>query len=118
MPPLVEELIPCPDPWDVARKLAHLPHLLFLDSSERHAERGRYSYVMADPVSFQASGRCKPSDSIPNATESGGLRPPLASDLPPFRGALAGLVGYDFNRTLERLPDTRYDEFQYPHTAS
>ena len=26
--PLVEELVPAPDPWDVARRLAHLPHLL------------------------------------------------------------------------------------------
>src|SRR5689334_5105646 len=31
--PLVEELTPAPDPWDVARRLAHLPHLLFLDSA-------------------------------------------------------------------------------------
>ena len=38
--PLVEELIPCPDPWDVARKLAHLPHLLFLDSAEPHPDGG------------------------------------------------------------------------------
>ncbi len=42
MTPLVEELIPCPDPWDVARKLAHLPHLLFLDSADRSTERGRF----------------------------------------------------------------------------
>ena len=48
--PLVHELIPAPDPWDVAQKLAHLPHLLFLDSSDRHPTRGRYSYVMADPA--------------------------------------------------------------------
>ena len=46
--PLVEELIPAPDPWDVARKLAHLPHLLFFDSAERHPTRGRYSFVTAD----------------------------------------------------------------------
>src|SRR5437660_11051624 len=45
---LAFELVPAPDPWDVARRLAHLPHLLFLDSAERHGERGRCSYVMAD----------------------------------------------------------------------
>src|SRR5438067_1502405 len=48
--PLVEELVPAPDPWDVARRLAHLPHLLFLDSAEFNADIGRYSYVTADPV--------------------------------------------------------------------
>src|SRR5262245_16073060 len=52
MTPLVDELIPCPDPWDVARTLAHLPHLLFLDSADRSTERGRYSYVAADPALF------------------------------------------------------------------
>ena len=50
--PIAVELIPAPDPWDVARALAHLPHLLFLDSAERHEERGHYSYVMADPRTF------------------------------------------------------------------
>ena len=49
--PLAVELVPAPDPWAVARKLAHLPHLLFLDSAEKHAERGRYSYVAAQPYS-------------------------------------------------------------------
>src|SRR5262245_5362939 len=47
--PLVEELVPAPDPWEVARRLSHLPHLLFLDSADPHPERGRYSYVTADP---------------------------------------------------------------------
>src|SRR5882672_10914926 len=53
--PLAVELIPAPDPWDVARKLAHLPNLLFLDSSERHEQRGRYSYVTAEPTSYTSA---------------------------------------------------------------
>ena len=48
--PLVEELTPAPDPWETARRFAHLPHLLFLDSADRHRDRGRYSFVSADPV--------------------------------------------------------------------
>src|SRR5262245_5474160 len=47
--PLAVELVPAPDPWTVARRLAHLPHLLFLDSAEKHPDRGRYSYVTANP---------------------------------------------------------------------
>jgi para-aminobenzoate synthetase component 1 len=39
--PRVVELVPAPDPWQIARQLAHLPNLLFFDSSECHAERGR-----------------------------------------------------------------------------
>src|SRR4051794_41563181 len=46
--PLAVELVPAPDPWDVARRLAHLSRLLFLDSAERSGERGRYLDVIAD----------------------------------------------------------------------
>lgn len=114
-PALVEELLPCPDPWDVARKLAHLPHLLFLDSSDRHPERGRYSYVMADPVGWisdagtgldrlQAEYReHRIEHSHPN--------------LSPFQGGFAGLIGYGLARNLERLPEPRLDEFRVPDLA-
>src|SRR6185369_739033 len=96
--PLVEELIPCPDPWDVARKLAHLPHLLFLDSSQG----GRYSYVMADPhAQFSESGlnpSYKNSDLF--SVFSHAHYPAVAhrstiEGLPPFQGGYAGLFGYD-----------------------
>ena len=30
--PLVEEVSPAPDPWDAFRRVAHLPHALFLDT--------------------------------------------------------------------------------------
>ena len=48
--PLVHELVPAPDPWATARRFAHLPHLAFLDSAANDTERGRYSYVTADPL--------------------------------------------------------------------
>ncbi|QEL18461.1 aminodeoxychorismate synthase component I [Limnoglobus roseus] len=105
--PVVEELVPCPDPWDTARRLAHLPHLLFLDSADRHPERGRYSYVMADPVDWLTDPR----------TIFDELRfEPTASDpdLPPFQGGYAGLFGYDLAHQLERLPRAAADEFRIP----
>src|SRR5690349_8484806 len=71
--PLVVELVPAPDPWDVARRLAHLPYLLFLDSAERHDERGRYSYVAADPTRWQTA---RPRNDLDG--ERGGLCPPFA----------------------------------------
>ncbi|MHB1571686.1 MAG: hypothetical protein ACYC0H_21120, partial [Solirubrobacteraceae bacterium] len=51
-PPLVEELTPWLDPWDVCRRLASLPHLLFLDSAADHPQLGRYSFVAADPFDW------------------------------------------------------------------
>ncbi|MGL6094334.1 MAG: aminodeoxychorismate synthase component I [Fimbriiglobus sp.] len=107
MTPLVEELLPCPDPWDVARKLAHLPHLLFLDSADRHPERGRYSYVTADPFErfttrppLSTHWRPEPAETI--------------DGLPPFQCGLAGLFGYGMGRDFERVPPPRVDEFGVP----
>src|SRR5688572_13173106 len=50
--PLVEELTPAPDPWDAARRLAHWPHLLFLDSAAADSPWSRYSFVTADPFAW------------------------------------------------------------------
>lgn len=120
MTPLVEELIPCPDPWDVARKLAHLPHLLFLDSADRHPQRGRYSYVMADPVSILF----RPAP--PDPTEDvfwddrfvcASVARPNVPDMPPFLGGWAGLFGYHTGRAFDRQPQPATDEFLAPDIA-
>ena len=122
---LVEELVPCPDPWDVARKLAHLPHLLFLDSAEQHPERGRYSYVMADPIavteSVAVAASLLPSPHIlsphvldPSQVEVEPYPHDAINGLPPFQGGIAGLMGYGINRELERIAPNRYDEFSVP----
>lgn len=117
--PLVHELTPCPDPWDVARKLAHLPHLCFFDSSERGGERGRYSYVMADPEEW--SGPIRPWDIVRFGV--GTIYDNLKwrfhdhqrfflPDLPPFQGGLGFVLGYELNReTEERAPPPQHDEF-------
>jgi para-aminobenzoate synthetase component 1 len=116
--PLVEELIPAPDPWQVCLRLSSLPHLLFLDSSGDHPALGRYSFVMADPFDWlQARGgqggdpfamlrermRCWTTETLPG--------------LPPFQGGAAGLFGYDLCHHIERLPRPPRDEFQMPDMA-
>jgi len=105
------ELCPAPDAWSVARRLAHLPHLLFLDSSERHPERGRHSYVMAEPIEWlsRSAGEpgehtLEPRDRIPG--------------LPPFQGGIAGLFAYGLGREFERVPPARADEFRVPDRAT
>jgi para-aminobenzoate synthetase component 1 len=106
--PLVHELTPCPDPWDVARKLAHLPHLCFLDSSER-GDRGRYSYVMANPFGTAATkwtGCEQMARSAPRVATLEGL--------PPFQGGYAGFLGYELGRQFDRMPQAQSDEFEYP----
>lgn len=127
MTPLVEELVPCPGPWDVARKLAHLPHLLFLDSAERHPERGRYSYVMADPRYWYADEVWRERSGFPRlgrqdfisrlSDHAARNRGATVPGVPPFRGGYAGLFGYGLHRQLERIPESRYDDLQTPDVA-
>jgi para-aminobenzoate synthetase component 1 len=118
--PLAVELVPAPDPWAVARRLTHLPHLLFLDSAEKHEDRGRYSYVAADPPLW-GDDSLHGVTSVPfqdAALMTNYIRLPAVVELPPFQGGLAGLFGYGLNRTLERrVPPDRFDEFPSPKFA-
>ena len=120
--PLVVELVPAPDPWEVARRLAHRGALFFLDSADRHNERGRYSYVTIGNGHTQhrdcRMGRKKNYDSLRLLTHE--LPSPPAksvSGLPPFQGGLAVLLGYELGRGLEILPESRFDEFECPVCA-
>lgn len=98
------EIIPAPDPWDTAQRLSHLPHLCFLDSSDRHPIRGRYSYVVANPVRWHAS------ENFPTDRELTRVQRPTIPGLPPFQSGWIGLLGYGLNRKLEAIPNNRFDD--------
>lgn len=116
-PPLVHPLRPAPVAHDVFRRLARLPHCIFLDSARRDPLLGRYSFVAADPFDFVAL----PVDAHDPLHRFAQKMEPFAAqhvpDLPPFQGGAAGLLGYDLARSLERLPTPRYDEFGVPALA-
>jgi aminodeoxychorismate synthase component I len=123
--PLVEELTPLPDAWEVARRLAGQPHLLFLDSAATDTALGRYSFVTADPF---ACLRARDHEIIPKLSGTAGATDPFAAlgdvlagyraatlpGLPPFQGGAAGLFAYDLAHHLERLPRARCDDFKLP----
>jgi para-aminobenzoate synthetase component 1 len=115
--PLVEELLPAPDPWDAARSLAHLPHLLFLDSAARDSPLARYSFVTADPFDWLSSrgGHDNPFPRL--AATLARWRTVTVAGLPPFQGGVAGLFGYDLCHHIERLPRPPFDEFALPDLA-
>jgi para-aminobenzoate synthetase component 1 len=124
---LVQELSPTPEAWDVCRQLAHLPHLLFLDSASGPAELGRYSYVTAQPFAcLRSRGRqvwlngeklrgANPLAVLAEQLE--GFATESITGLPPFQGGVAGLFGYGLCHHLERLPRPRCDEFTVPDLA-
>ncbi len=108
--PLVEELIPPPDPVRCCELLEGLPHRLFLDSALRDRRLGRYSYVTADPVAVVRSGTSRRD---PLADVRSALAPFAAAPvpgLPPFQGGAAGYIAYDWGLALERLPAPVYDD--------
>jgi para-aminobenzoate synthetase component 1 len=115
--PLIEELVPPPEPEEAFLRLACLPHCLFLDSALRHPTLGRCSFLAADPFDFlqlPADG----SDAL--GVLAGRLETfatPAVAELPPFQGGAAGLLGYDLGRSLERVPAAAVDEFGVPALA-
>src|SRR5262245_17875859 len=118
--PLAEELTPAPDPWAVARRLAGLPHLLFLDSADRHPDRGRYSFVTADPADWLIETLRYPKSPTPFvdlARRIATFPLPTRPGLPPFQGGLAGLFGYGLQHAVERVGRPRFDEFGVPDLA-
>jgi para-aminobenzoate synthetase component 1 len=113
--PVVEELTPTPDPWDVARRLAPRAGLLFLDSAATDSPLGGYSFVMADPfTTLHARGQHAPSPFAALAEQLARFPAERLAGLPPFQGGAAGLFGYDLCHHLERLPRPRCDEFALP----
>jgi para-aminobenzoate synthetase component 1 len=123
----VEELASFPRPEEALKHLAHLPHVLFLDSALANATLGRYSFLSADPFDWLvARGRQVRvvgktyEDADPFAILDERLKRfsfQHVDGLPPFQGGAAGLFGYDLCHHLERLPRARVDEFQTPEMA-
>ena len=125
--PLVEELVPAPDPFETCVRFAGLPSLVFLDSATDAEHLGRHSFLTADPWSAVRSKALLTQQLVdgrwvrvePDAlTHARALLVPHAAeplaDLPPFQGGAAGYLGYDWGATLERVPRPRYDDYALP----
>jgi para-aminobenzoate synthetase component I len=122
--PLVEELVPAPDPVRCCERLAGLPYRLLLDSAAPSSRLGRYSFLTADPVMVVRSRGdavecvdCESGERRQVTDALGALRDLLRPfrtgrlpGLPPFQGGAAGYLAYDWSGALERLPSPRYDD--------
>ncbi len=116
--PIAVELSPPPDPYVIARRLAHLPGLIWFDSAGGPLELARYSYISAAPfdwLKFGADCQRNPFEAL-KETLSRYRSEPLP-DLPPFQGGAAGLFGYGLCHWIERLPRSKHDEFHVPDMA-
>ncbi len=127
--PVVIELPSVPDPARCCEMLQGLPYRLLLDSAARGTRLGRYSFLMADPFAVVRSKGTRTeyvavsSDTVRlvSADVVTEVRTLLAGHegdaipgLPPFQGGAAGYLAYDWGRTLERLPECRWDDLALP----
>ena len=125
--PLVEELVPTPDPLETCARFADRPFRVLLDSAADPGLLGRYSFLAADPFTAVRAkglltqqlveGRWVRVDGDPLAQVEALLEPfrssPVA-DVPPFQGGAAGYLGYDWGAALERVPRARSDDLAMP----
>ncbi len=79
------------------------PLAVLLDSAAIGDRRSVHSYICADPV--DVVGGTDPLAALARALRAR-RRPPVAG-LPPFQGGVAGWLGYDLNRVVERVPPPR-----------
>jgi len=125
---MIRELVPAPLPVAACARFIDLPYVLFLDSAADPQRLGRYSFLSADPALLvQAKGaraervdlRLGTRTPVEGAIEEirhllTRFATPQAEELPPFQGGAAGYVGYEWGRTIERLPLPRYDDLAIP----
>jgi para-aminobenzoate synthetase component 1 len=103
--PLVVELIPPPDPWEVADRFAETQGFIFFDSAGGPSDFTRYSYLSFSPFRFLR--RRGPGPFYALGFELSQWKCEHISGLPPFQGGAAGLFGYELSQFLERLPERR-----------
>ncbi len=106
--------VPLAQPCPLAAFAPHAgdPFALLLDSAAEPHGRGRYSYLCLSPKVVLTESR--------GAFQAlAGLLPRLEPlpDLPPFQGGLAGYLGYDLGREVERLPTHQPDDLGLPPLA-
>jgi len=100
-------------PASAFRRWSGAPWAMLLDSAARHADHGRYSYIVADPVHTveAVDGRVtvdgapvagSPFDALAGLL-AGHAAPDEAAPVP-FAGGAVGFLGYEAGRFLERLP--------------
>src|SRR5439155_484390 len=111
--PVVEELVPVPDPVRSCELLNDLPYRLFLDSAAQGPRLGRYSFLTADPVAVVWSKGSRTEcidfyglEGTRHAVDGDALdaiRTLLAPHtaepvpgLPPFQGGAAGYLADDW----------------------
>jgi para-aminobenzoate synthetase component 1 len=112
--PLVEELVPAPDPLATCSRLAALPHVVFLESAAPSPHVGAHSFLAADPVAVLRCDRGVPDPLAWARTALAAHATAPIVGLPPFQGGVAGYWAYEWGAALERVPPAGGDDVPVP----
>ena len=100
-------------------RMSSLPGCLLLESvrpvgTVERKPLGRYSFLMADPFEtiVVPVGDKQPLQKIESLLTRYATDP--IAGLPPMQGGVAGMFSYDLNRSFEKIPAARHDEFELP----
>lgn len=102
------------DPVQAFSPFADDPCAVFFDSADDAGGRGRYAYIAIDPVTSLIVSSGELGDTDPFDQMRGMLKQAqLETDpgLPPFQTGVAGVLGYELGRLIERLPEPIGDPF-------
>ena len=115
-PPFVRELNPVPDIGAALHRVARLNDPLLMESSLRSDQRGRYSFLMAEPRrTFRIAEPVYGTNPFSEVRAYLETRTATRdSTLPPFQGGAAGLLSYELGGSFERLPREQSPSFHLP----
>jgi para-aminobenzoate synthetase component 1 len=95
-------------------RLSPLGKCVWLDSSLRSGQLGRYSYLAADPFCTLRIDKVVPNALAQIAELCEKFYQAKLPDLPPMQGGWMGWFGYELGRCFETLPEPRHNEFHLP----
>ena len=119
MPPLARELTPAPPVPHALRRFADARPALF-ESVSHPGRLGRFSFLTADTAPLPLTDGPDPFAAVRAVLDRD--RREAVPGLPPFQGGAVGLLGYEFGRRFERLPEPKrgpvWEEIGVPPEAA
>ena len=110
---LIFELPPELTPEVVFSKLSNLPGCIWFDSALRNDPRSQFSFLAADPIDIFTIDK-PTADPLAYVEKWLTKNRTFASTKVPFQGGWAGMLGYEFGRCFEKLPQAIHDELGVP----
>ncbi|MFQ5746257.1 MAG: anthranilate synthase component I family protein [Gemmatimonadota bacterium] len=125
--PVVQELVPAPDPDICVRRAGALPWTIWMDSQVVRPGTARWSFLALDPFAVLRAHRGRVEwmdaggtttlreDALAALRRAVGACPvETVTGAPPFPGGAAGYFGYELGTAIEAIPSARHRDLDLP----